>query len=464
MPTAAPAAGDFAGTAPSRSKGASQLAALMDVWRPTPGRPGTFTRYAKGKGGEYPTTTISGSAFQNMLQQNAKKLGVEGDELAEVLQPFNTEGFKFDLNERGEIRANISGSGGISRSGGAAGAGGTGGAAAGGSTATSAGSRARSGGNPFGGGGGGSSGGGSSSSVSSGGSHGRSQHDIPGAGGGGGGGGNLAEDTLDLGGGGGGGNGAGPPIDPKAPLGLDPSRGAPAGTRGGADRFRSGLFPGPGSILEGIGPGSSLNDVLMGTVRRQEASRDAALGIYGGLFEGFENDPTRQAVSGRANELLANPFSLDDQTIDRIRGKAAEGIGQNSERLQLLSRDRAASMGMGRSGLALANEDRIRMDAARQVGDIDRDLRIEQATRRPQELAAAIQTGSGVVGQQQGARADIGGRAADVLANQDISADALLAGVLSGGGPPPINIARGGRSGPISGVAYSGPSWMNPFG
>lgn len=303
--------------------------------------------------------------------------------------------------------------------------------------------------------GGGSSGGGGGSSSSGGGASGSGYNYT----GGGNAGAPQRESDLELVGGA---PGNGPTrIDPNRPLGLDPSHGAPAGFRGGSGAFGAegaGVFPGPGSVLEGIGPNSTLNDVIMNIVKRQEANRDAALAIYGGTYRNYQNDPTLQGARGRAQELLANPFSLDDQTVDRIMGRQQELIGQNYQRLGQQAADRAAASGVGRSGLAQAQQDRFAINAQRDLGNTQRGLLVEQATRRPQELAQAVQVGGGF-GQSdvsQGAAISTGA-ANQIHGNTSIMGDALLSGVLMGGGPPPINIAHGPDVGPIGsryGVIY----------
>lgn len=278
--------------------------------------------------------------------------------------------------------------------------------------------------------------------------------------GGGGGGGSSITATRTVGGGGvslqpsratsttvqasGGGAGVTGPtsIDPNQPLGLDPRRGAAPGVRGGDPRFLSGTLPTPGSILEGIGPESTLNDVILGMVRRQEANRDAALGVYGGVLDEHRGNPLLQATRARAQDVLDNPFSLDDQTVSRMLGQQGDLIGRNLERLQQQQADRAAASGMGRSGITKAQQDRLSVNAVRQLGDAQRGLLVEQATRRPQELQASLRSAGdfGARDFQQGA--DVAQRAADQVYGQtSILGDALLSGTLLGGGPPQVNIA-----------------------
>lgn len=241
-------------------------------------------------------------------------------------------------------------------------------------------------------------------------------------------------------------------IDPNAPLGLDPRGGAPAGPRGGT--YGADVFAGPGSVLEGIGPGSTLNDVMMNVVKRQEANRDAALRTYGGAYREAKDDPVLQGARGRALDVLANPFSLDDDTVARILGKQADTIGQNFNRLKGMAADRAAASGVGRSGLAAAEQDRLDINAVKSLGDAQRGLLVEQATRRPRELQASLASAGDFGYRDVGQRTGIATGAADhVYGQTSILGDALLSGVLMGGGPPAINVAS-----PYQGYLLSGSS------
>jgi hypothetical protein len=300
--------------------------------------------------------------------------------------------------------------------------------------------------------GGGSTGGG----VSRGGSN------VPSIEGGGSGTSSSSEGGIELGGGGG--ADSPPPIDPNAPLGLD-FGGAAGSVLPGDQRYNdSSVFSTPKAFTEGLGKDASLNDILLGAMGEQRATRDAALGISGGLATGFENNPLRAQAEQNALSLGANPFSLDDRTIQRLQGQQGELIGRNAERLQQTQNDRAAAQGITRSGVNQAQNDRISINANRQLGDAQRGLLVEQATRRPQELASATNLVNDTLQQQQAARERIAGGAIGTLQNTDITGDAAILGTLAGGGTPQINrIATGPRSGPIGSIAYSGPSSLNPF-
>lgn len=328
---------------------------------------------------------------------------------------------------------------------------GGGGAASSGSGAGRGGSGSGSGRGGGGSGGGGSSGGGSSSTGGRTASGGGSTTTTSGGGG------------IEIGTGGGG-NGAGPPIDPNAPLGTD-FGGAEGRINPGDQRFNdAGVFDRPGSFTEGLGPDASLNDILLGAMGEQRATRDAALNIQGGLGRTFEDSALRQSNEQNALALGANPFSLDDQTVSRIMGQQGDLIGQNTERLQQSSAARAASQGISRSGIQHADQDRIDIAGAQQLGDAQRGLLVEQATRRPKELEAATRLGTDTLDQQMRQRESIAGGAVNILSQSNPTADAALLGTLAQGGTPQIRIADGNPLNPFGYVpAGNNQGGTNPF-
>lgn len=286
---------------------------------------------------------------------------------------------------------------------------------------------------PIGGGGRTTGGGGGSVPVGGGGPAGHSSGGASWGGGGGGGG----STTIIPGGGGATGVTS---IDPNKPLGLDPSKGAPAGFQQGSFG-QPGVFGSPGSVLQGLGPNSTLNDVIMNIVKRQEGNRDAALSTYGGALRTAETDPTLQAARGRAQDVLNNPFSLDDATVSRILGAQADTIGQNTARLKQMSADRAAAMGVGRGGGAASDAFRLDVNGVKSLGDAQRGLLVEQATRRPKELQAALAAGGDFGFRDVAQRTGIATGAADnVLGQTSILGDAMLSGMLLGGNGPQVNV------------------------
>lgn len=229
-------------------------------------------------------------------------------------------------------------------------------------------------------------------------------------------------------------------IDPNKPLGLDPSKGGPAGFQAGS--FGApGTFASPGSILQGLGPNSSLNDVIMNIVKRQEGNRDSALATYGGALKTAETDPVLQGARGRAMDVLNNPFSLDDTTVSRILGSQADTIGQGFNRLKAQSAERAAAAGVGRGGDAASDALRLDVNAVKSLGDAQRGLLVEQATRKPKELQASLGAAGDFGARDVAQRTGIATGAADSIYGQtSILGDALLSGVLMGGQGPKVAV------------------------
>lgn len=287
-------------------------------------------------------------------------------------------------------------------------------------------------------------------------------------GGGGGGGGGAPgapptnqQDFLDMQAGSGGDTGP-TRLNMSDPLGMSFGSSQP---QGGDPRFsNNGYFPNAPSITEGLGPDSTVGDAISNVISSQEASRNAALGIYAGVSRGQQDDPTLQGARGLAADLQANPFSLDDRTIQRIQGQQGDLIGRNAQRLSRLSADRSAAQGMGQSGMAERAQERIQTNAGRQLGDAQRGLLVEQATRRPQELAQAMQSTGQFGLSDYGQRAGIDLGAADQIHGQSsFMGDALVSGLLMGGGPPPINVTTGPSQGAFGSFQYAGPQGQMPY-
>jgi hypothetical protein len=136
--------------------------------------------------------------------------------------------------------------------------------------------------------------------------------------------------------------------------------------------------------------------------------------------------------------------------VERILGKQADTIGQNYARLQGQAADRAAASGTTRSGGAQDAQSRLQINAIRDLGDAQRNLLVEQATRRPQELQSALGAGGSFGARDVAQGTGIATGAADAIHGQtSMMGDALLSGVLMGGGPPPIRIGNEYQQGAI---------------
>lgn len=399
--------------AASQSPGGKALAGILAkiTWRPdgsvvVPGLP-----------------PMNATAFSEFLSRSARENAIPDSEMEGLLRGAGL-GFS-----GGGGRWAVSGP----QKGGAAGGGASVGAAPTGGGQTAVGG----GGGSYGGGGGGYGGGGGGAAVGGGasGSAGKTSGGIPWGGGGGGGGGV----TTVVGSGGGGAGGGAPPFDPRAPLGVNPGPRSPV--VGGAAQFHSNTFGSAGDPFAGIGPNSSAQDIAIAIARKQDANQEAARQTYGGAYDAYQSDPTLQGARGLASQLAANPFSLDDATKAKIAGATTTAIGQRAGRLETAARERAASVGGLRSGAADDRVYSIQAGAARDATNAERALDVEQATRRPAELASALSAVGGFGGQDAAGRTNIAtGYADKVLGQTSIMGDALLTGPLLAGGRPPAQV------------------------
>lgn len=356
-------------------------------------------------------------AFSEWLSRNARENAIPDAEMQGLLKGagLGYSGGNGRWSVSGPQKGNTSSGGGAS----------VGGLPTGGAQTAAGGGGAAGGGY----GGGGASVGGSSGSA------GKTSGGIPWGGGGGGSGGV----TTVSGSGGGSANGGAAPFDPRAPLGLNPGPRSPV--VGGSAQFHSNTFGSAGDPFAGIGPNSSAQDIAMALARKQDANQDAARQVYGGAYDAYQSDPTLQGARGLAGQLAANPFSLDDATKAKISGQTTSAIGQRAGRLETAARERAASVGGLRSGAADDRTYAIQAGAARDATNAERGLDIEQATRRPAELAGALSAVGGFGGQDAAGRTNIStGYADKVLGQTSIMGDALLTGPLLAGGQKPAQV------------------------
>lgn len=282
---------------------------------------------------------------------------------------------------------------------------------------------------------GGSYGGGGGSGGSSGGSSGHTSQGSPWGGGGGGGGGGTPIVPMNPG-------SAGTPIDPSKPMGIKPIT---PGYQPGANYFGApkNVFPSAGNPFDGLNEQSTLYDVISKIAGAQVGNQQAALDILGGTFNESLNGANGVALRGQVGNLLANPYSMDEQTIQRILGKTTDRINNGADRLAQEASARAASAGLRPdSGTVLAQQNAIKTNAANAAAGAERDTRVQAAIQNQQDLRSAIGTGGQAIAQDIGMRRDIGRDAAlGVLGETSITGDAFLTNaLLAAQGKPQINV------------------------
>lgn len=369
--------------------------------------------------------------IMNALVQQGEISTEDADKFAKF------EGYNFSRGENGGYT--ISGRSGSS--GGATGSGGSAPAAGTGSAPSSGGGGGYSSGG--GGGGGGYSGGGGGGGG--GGSAGHSSQGAPWGGGGGGGGGGTPIVPMAPGG------SSGTPIDPSKPLGIKPIT---PGYQPGANYFGApkNVFPSAGNPFAGLNEQSNMYDVISKIAGAQVGNQQAALDILGGTFNESLNGANGVALRGQVGNLLANPYSMDEQTIQRILGKTTDRINNGADRLAQEASARAASAGLRPdSGTVLAQQNAIKTNAANAAAGAERDTRVQAAIQNQQDLRSAIGTGGQAISQDIGMRRDIGRDAAlGVLGETAITGDAFLTNaLLAAQGKPQVNVNQfpGGMTG-----------------
>lgn len=250
-------------------------------------------------------------------------------------------------------------------------------------------------------------------------------------------------------------NGPGPAtINPRAPLGIPAINPA---NPGGSSYFSGGATPFPGAFnpFAGLGPNSSLNDVIAGVAGAQVGNRNAALSTLGGVFNESQGGVSAQ-LRGRTSDLLSNPFSMDPATVNAIMGRNTDAINQRTNRLSQQAADRAASSGLrSDSGTVLNQQSAIQQTGANQVSNAERDVQIQAAIQNQQDMRSALGAASGAIGEDLGRRERLSRDAAlGVLGESSIQGDAFLTNAMLAANNPgnQYNVNAFGQ-----GMRYGGP-------
>lgn len=232
---------------------------------------------------------------------------------------------------------------------------------------------------------------------------------------------------------GGGATGGGGSLSWNSPLGFSnpgPGPGAIPGQGGTGGGFS---YARPRSIFDGLPQNPTFGDVVGSVTRRQEENRNAALDVLGNARGEIGNDPNRGLMRQRTSDLLSNPYSLDEATIQQIMGKAGEGVTQRAMELRTQAGDRAAASGVGRSGSANAAIEGINNSAARSLAEIERDTRVQAALQNKQDLRSALGAALPGISEETGAKTNLDLAAArDVLGASSFYGDAFLSNLLNG--------------------------------
>lgn len=198
----------------------------------------------------------------------------------------------------------------------------------------------------------------------------------------------------------------------------------------------------PNSIFSGLPANPTMGDVVGQVTQRQEENRNAALGILGNARGEMASDPLRTALNSRTAGLLANPYSLDEATMQRIMGQNNESIANRAALQSQTSADRAAAMGVTRSGGENTDQNAIQTNAANAMATGERQARIQQAVQNQQDVRSALGSALPVVGENQQSKNALDLSAVrDVLGTSSIYGDAFLSNLLMGGAQrPKVNL------------------------
>jgi hypothetical protein len=165
------------------------------------------------------------------------------------------------------------------------------------------------------------------------------------------------------------------------------------------------------------GSGSMTLSQMLAMQREQNAqtkqqnidTRQATLGVIGGVPTAFEGDPLWQATRQSAQRLVNDPEAINDQTQQLIQNRAANqtNAAANTSRDQI--RRQMAAQGMLGSSAEQGAMGQLERDRMAGLADASTKLEIERASRRNQDILASQQMGAALAGQQSGVRERMAG-------------------------------------------------------
>lgn len=125
------------------------------------------------------------------------------------------------------------------------------------------------------------------------------------------------------------------------------------------------------------------------------------------------------------SQVIANPESMDENTISRILSQQNQAIGQRASRQAMQAQDRAASLGVGRD-IGQREENRAFRQGAQQQNEAERATRIDAAKTNFADRLNTLRGAGGEISRDFGARERAGAGAAGVLANTQDRGEVLL--------------------------------------
>lgn len=132
------------------------------------------------------------------------------------------------------------------------------------------------------------------------------------------------------------------------------------------------------------------------------ATRNATLGVIGGVPTAFQADPLWQATRRSAQRLVENPEALNDQTQQLIQNRAANQTNAAANTARDQMRRQLAAQGMLGSSAEQGALGQLERDRQASLADSATKLEIERAARRNQDILASQQMGAALAGQESG--------------------------------------------------------------
>jgi hypothetical protein len=149
------------------------------------------------------------------------------------------------------------------------------------------------------------------------------------------------------------------------------------------------------------------------TQAQNMATRQATLGELGNVGSAFRGDPLWQATRSSAQNMLANPEAINDQTQQMMINRGSNLVNAASNTARGRSRQQLAGMGLLDSSAEQDVLGQTERDRMAQLTDMSTGLDIERAKARNADILRAQQMGAALAGQESGVNQFVAGTRAN---------------------------------------------------
>ena len=149
------------------------------------------------------------------------------------------------------------------------------------------------------------------------------------------------------------------------------------------------------------------------TQAQNEATRQATLGELGNVGSAFRGDPLWNATRQSAQNMLANPEAINDQTQQMMINRGSNLVNAASNTARGRSRQQLAGMGLLDSSAEQDVLGQTERDRMAQLTDMSTGLDIERAKARNADILRAQQMGAALAGQESGVNQFVAGTRAN---------------------------------------------------